>query len=376
MKIKEIELYSFRNYNYLKLKPNEHINVFVGKNGIGKTNILEAISILISGKSFRTNRDRQIISFGDNKYQIDALINLRGMDKDYTISYELDKKKKMRINLSSITSLKELRRESPIVVFVPEELEIVKGGPALRRNFMDNLIGSVNLIYRYNVEKYKKILVQKNELLKKRNKNLNENLLFEAFNIQLASIGSYIIEERRNFLDVINSRLGKIHYHISENKEELHIDYKNPLKDVGNVKEIEAAMLKALRDVLSNDLMMKSSSFGPHRDDFPISFNNLDLKVYGSQGQQRSAVLSMKLTELQIIKEMSSVKPILLLDDVFSELDILRRERLIESLKDIQSFITMAEYKYIDEFKDINKNIYQVDENGVTLMDGGKNDRK
>ena len=106
MKIKEIELYSFRNYNYLKLKPNENINVFVGKNGIGKTNILEAISILISGKSFRTNRDRQIVSFGANKYQIDALISFRGMDKDYTISYEMDKKKKMRINLSSISSIK------------------------------------------------------------------------------------------------------------------------------------------------------------------------------------------------------------------------------------------------------------------------------
>ncbi len=375
MKIKEIELYSFRNYNYLKLKPNENINVFVGKNGIGKTNILEAISILISGKSFRTNRDRQIVSFGANKYQIDALISFRGMDKDYTISYEMDKKKKMRINLSSISSIKELRRESPIVVFVPEELEIVKGGPALRRNFMDNLIGSVNLIYRYNLEKYKKILAQKNELLKRRNIKLNENLLFEAYNIQLASIGSYIIAERKEFLNVINKKLKVVHGHITDDKEELKIEYKNPLRDLVGIKEIEAALIKALRDVLPNDLMMKTSTFGPHRDDFPISFNNLDLKTFGSQGQQRSAVLSMKLTELQIVKEVSSIKPILLLDDVFSELDIKRRERLIESLKDIQSFITMAEYKYIDEFKEINKNIYQVNEEGVTLIDGGKNDR-
>ena len=375
MKIKEIELYSFRNYNYLKLKPNENINVFVGKNGIGKTNILEAISILISGKSFRTNRDRQIVSFGANKYQIDSLISFRGMDKDYTISYEMDKKKKMRINLSSISSIKELRRESPIVVFVPEELEIVKGGPALRRNFMDNLIGSVNLIYRYNLEKYKKILAQKNELLKRRNIKLNENLLFEAYNIQLASIGSYIIAERKEFLNVINKKLKVVHGHITDDKEELKIEYKNPLRDLVGIKEIEAALIKALRDVLPNDLMMKTSTFGPHRDDFPISFNNLDLKTFGSQGQQRSAVLSMKLTELQIVKELSSIKPILLLDDVFSELDIKRRERLIESLKDIQSFITMAEYKYIDEFKEINKNIYQVNEEGVTLIDGGKNDR-
>lgn len=376
MKIKEIELYSFRNHKHLKLEPNENINVFVGKNGYGKTNILEAISVLISGKSFRTNRDSQIVSFGDTKYQIDALINMRGMDKDYSVSYELEKKKKMRINLSSISSIKELRRESPIVVFVPEELEIVKGGPALRRNFMDNLIGTVNLIYRYNVEKYKKILVQKNELLKKRNKNLNENLLFEAYNIQLASIGSYIIEERKKFLKLFNEKLKEIHNIISDEKEDLNIEYKNPLRDLNGSKEIENALLKALRDSLSNDLMMRTSTFGPHKDDFIISFNNLNLKVYGSQGQKRSAVLSMKLTELQLVKELSSIKPILLLDDVLSELDTDRREKLIESLRDIQSFISMAEYKYIEEFKGINKNIYRVDEKGVTLIDGGNDDRK
>lgn len=371
MKVKEISIKNFRNYSDLFLQPNKNINVFVGKNASGKTNILEAISILISARSFRTSRDRELLKFNEDYFEILALIEKSGLDKDYQLIYERNKKKKYQVNLSNIKSLNELRMEGPLVSFVPEDLEIVKDGPALRRKYMDQAISNLDFIYRYNLKKYNSILKEKNSLLKERNKGLNTRLLFQAYNVQLASLGAYLILARKEFLDQVNKEIKDVHLSISGGEEVLDLVYQNSLKDLDHIKKIESSLYQDMMEALDRDLFVKYSTLGPHRDDFDILTNNISLKTYGSQGQKRSAVLSMKLVEINLIKARRNMAPIVLLDDVFSELDPKRRRMLIENLLDVQSFITMAEKKYLDEFKGFSSNIYLVDNSKVKLLDGG-----
>ncbi len=376
MKIKEIQIKNFRNYSHLNLELNENFNVFFGKNGSGKTNILEAVSMLISGKSFRTGRDSELLNFHEDMYEIDALIERRGLEKDYNLVYKRDRKKRIQVNLSNVNTLRELRRESPIVIFVPEDLKTVKEGPSLRRRYLNEAISNLDLIYRYNLSKYNKILKEKNELLKRRNRNLNEKLLFEGYNIQLASLGSYIVKARKKYIDTLNREIKDIHLNISDGDEILLCNYQSPLAEFEDLKEIEIKMLEGLRSSLERDLYVKYSTYGPQRDDIEILFNDRDLKTYGSQGQQRSAILSMKIVEINLIIKNRNIKPILLLDDVFSELDSLRRQRLIESISGIQSFITMAEKMYLKEFNINKSNLYLVENGEVKKMNGGNNGRE
>lgn len=372
MKIISLEIENFRNYDYLSLFPNENINIFLGRNASGKTNILEAISMLISGKSFRTSRDREILKFGEESFKINALIEINNLEKDYSLTYSDDKKKKIQINLTNIDNLKELRRDNALIVFKPEDLEIVKDGPNLRRKFFDDLISNLDLIYRYNLSKYETILKQKNDLLKSRNGKLDTRLLFEAYNIQLSSLGSYIIYMRKKVLRRFNEIIAEVHSDISNGEELLEIEYMNPHSEIDDMKKIEIELLNELRDSLDRDLMLKYSTKGPHRDEYMIKLNKKELKRYGSQGQQRSSVLSMKISELKIIREERKMTPIFLMDDVFSELDKDRRKKLIENIRGVQTFITMAEENYLEDFNNMNKNLYIVRENGVKKI-GGKN---
>ncbi len=371
MKIKEINIKNFRNYPYLSIKPNENINIFYGKNAAGKTNILEGISMLISGKSFRTNKDKEILKFGEEFFQIDALIENGGLEKDYFLEYSQNKKKKITVNLSNINSLKDLRRQGQIVTFIPEDLEIIKGGPSLRRKYIDTAISNLDLIYRYNLSKYNKILKEKNDLLKTRNKRLNEKFLFEAYNIQLASLGAYLVLGRIKFIRDLNKEIKDIHFNISDGDEKLDFSYISPLRDFEDIKDIEKELIRGLNSALEKDLFVKYSTYGPQRDDLEILANGRDLKIYGSQGQKRSAILSMKIAEISLIKKKKSSAPILLLDDVFSELDPLRRKRLIENIDGIQSFISMAEKKNVEEFKNILANIYLVKDSNIKKVNGG-----
>lgn len=376
MKIKEIHIKNFRNYHYLNMELNENFNVFFGRNGSGKTNILEAVSMLISGKSFRTGKDREMLNFQTDFYEIEALIERRGLEKDYSLVYEKNKKKRIQVNLSNVKNLRELRRESPLVVFMPEDLKIIKEGPSYRRRYLDEAISNIDLIYKYNLNKYNKILREKNDLLKFRNLRLNEQLLFEAYNIQLASIGSYIVRARQKFIKSLNVEIKNIHLNISDGNENLTINYLSPLAAFEDLKDIENNMLEGLRDALERDLHVRYSTYGPQRDDLEILVNDRELKNYGSQGQQRSAVLSMKLTEIELIERNRDIRPILLLDDVFSELDSVRRRRLIEAISGIQSFITMTEKMYIREFMETNSHIYLVEKGGVEKVNGGSDDRE
>lgn len=370
MKIKEISINNFRNYDSLKLNPNKNFNIFYGKNASGKTNILEAISMLISGKSFRTNRDRELLKFDKDSFNIDAIVEIRNLEKDYSLEY-VKNRKNIRINLSKIESIRSLRQSSPLITFIPEDLDIINGSPSLRRRFLDDAISNIDQIYNLNIKKYNQILNKKNELLKTRNKNLDARFLFEGYNIQLASLSGFIILKRIEFLKMLEKELRVIHRDISDEGEILKIEYSSPFKDLDDSKKIEREVLEALHNSLEKDLYVKYSTFGLHRDDFVIYANDKPLKNFGSQGQKRSAVLSLKICELKLIDRYRNTSPIILLDDVFSELDPIRREKLVLNLDGYQTFITMSDKRYLDNFKKIKeKNIYKVDNAKVEFIGG------
>ena len=369
MKIKEIQLENFRSYKHVEIHPNPYINIFLGKNASGKTNLLEAISMLISGKSFRTYLDKETLMFGADEYKIRALINMKGLDKDYEMTYNPKSKKDISINLTKVASLRDLRRDAPLVTFVPEDLEIVKKGPSLRRRFVDEGSSGLDLIYRYNLSKYNQILRQKNDLLKSKEHKLDKNMLLNAYNIQLASLGAYIINSRKKYVERLNETIGDIHPQIS-NGEDLKLVYKNPHVDYENIKQLEVSIYREFERSKPQDIFRRTSTTGLQRDDYDIILDGILARDYGSQGQQRNIVLSMKLAQLQLLKESKNIQPILLLDDVFSELDMYRRKRLIKYMENLQVFITMAETKYVEEFKNVNRNIYIIKDDEVRLMKG------
>lgn len=374
MKIVEFSLKNYRNYEFLKINPSPYINVLYGKNASGKTNVLEAISMLLTGKSFKTHRDRQTIKHGEESYEIDALISIRGLEKDYHLTYGRQTSKDLSINLTKVTSLRDLRRDSPLVIFVPEDLEIIKKSPSHRRRFIDDGISTVDIIYRYNLQKYNQVLKNKNDLLKNRNTTLDQDILLDTYNIQLASLGSYLIYRRKNYIEDLEKIAGKIHKDIARS-EKLEINYKNELSDIDNMKTMEAELFRLLTDHKKQDLYRGTSTVGPHRDDYDIILDGHMARDFGSQGQQRSGILSLKFGQLELLKKNRDLDPILLLDDVFSELDINRREKLIQYIKDIQVFITMADKSYLREFDDTTKHIYFADNGNLSLIDGGNNGR-
>lgn len=375
MKIKNLSLTNFRNYESLSLRPNPYMNIFYGKNASGKTNILESISMLISGGSFRTYKDKEILLFGKDYFRVGALISQEGLDKDYDLYYDLDRKKNLKVNLSKVQSLRDLRSKAPLVVFTPEDLDIIKGGPDLKRKLFDQILGLCDIIYRLNLQKFKSVLKEKNDQLKIRRHKLDKNILFESYNIQLASLGSYLIHRRRSFVEEFVQVLEQIHTYISGG-EKISIKYQNPHLGLANIKDIEKALLEEYRRSLANDLYRRSSTTGPQRDNYIIYLDDLDARHFGSQGQQRNAILSIKLAQMQMIQKYKNTQPILLLDDVFSELDQERRSRLIDYVKNSQVFITMAEKKYLDEFAGFQANIYKLADNKVKLINGGNNVRR
>lgn len=375
MKIKSLKLINFRNYKALKMEPGANINILLGKNASGKTNILESISMLISGKSFRTYRDKEVLRFGQSFFKIQALISKEGLDKDYELVYDIDKKKNMTINLSKVSNLRELRNKSPLVVFMPEDLDIIKDGPQVKRYFFDEVLAICDIIYRLNLQKFKAVLKEKNNQLKYQRPGLDQKILFESYNIQLASLGSYLIARRRSFIEEFQEILRPIHYYIS-GQEHIKIGYENPHTSHQSIRDIEQGLLEEYRKSMAQDLYRRRSHTGPQRDGYHISLDGLDSRSYASQGQQRSAVLSMKLAQLEIIKKYKKLEPILILDDVFSELDGQRRTKLIDYVKKYQVFISMAEKKYLEEFDQIDVKSYLVEDDSIKIIKRGNNVRK
>lgn len=334
MLITELELQNFRNYEKQKIKFNNNINIFYGDNAQGKTNIIEAIFISAFGKSFRTTKEQELIKYNENFLNIN--LNYKNKNRDGNIRIQIADKKNILVNGVKIKKLSDLLGNINIVLFTPDDINILKNGPAQRRRFLDMMIGQIRPNYVYNLNMYLKVLEQRNNYLKQlRDNNINYELL-DIWDEKLASYANKICLYRLEFVKKIEEKINKIHKNITENKEEIKIEYLTDCED-------ENKLLSLIKDRRNVDIIRGFSTKGAHRDDFNIYINNNLVNIYGSQGQHRTSILSLKMCELEIIEEEIGEKPILLLDDFMSELDETRRKNLLNNISDTQVIITCTD---------------------------------
>lgn len=355
MYINKIKLQNFRNYNEQEINLNKSINVFYGDNAQGKTNILEAIFLCTFGKSFRTNKEKELIKLG--KDNANVIIEYEKKDRDGKISISISDKKQILVNGIKIKKLSELLGNINIVIFTPEDINILKGGPALRRRFLDMMIGQLKPNYVYILNMYIKTLEQRNNYLRQiKEENKPENLL-DIWDEKLIEYADIIYKYRKEFIDKIKKKINIIHKKITDEKEEINIQYISNCES----KEAYSELLKQRRKL---DIIKGFTTKGIHRDDFEIYINNKELSIYGSQGQNRTAILSLKLSELQVIYDEIEEEPILLLDDFMSELDINRRKNFLNNINNTQVIITCAEkIEFLKE--NVDYCLYQVKEGEI-----------
>ncbi|MEF2642309.1 MAG: DNA replication/repair protein RecF [Clostridia bacterium] len=355
MYINKIKLQNFRNYNEQEINLNKSINVFYGDNAQGKTNILEAIFLCTFGKSFRTNKEKELIKLG--KDNANVIIEYEKKDRDGKISISISDKKQILVNGIKIKKLSELLGNINIVIFTPDDINILKGGPALRRRFLDMMIGQLKPNYVYILNMYIKTLEQRNNYLRQiKEENKPENLL-DIWDEKLIEYADIIYKYRKEFIDKIKKKINIIHKKITDEKEEINIQYISNCES----KEVYSELLKQRRKL---DIIKGFTTKGIHRDDFEIYINNKELSIYGSQGQNRTAILSLKLSELQVIYDEIEEEPILLLDDFMSELDINRRKNFLNNINNTQVIITCAEkIEFLKE--NVDYCLYQVKEGEI-----------
>jgi len=346
MIIKSLELSDYRNYESLLINFDKGTNILYGDNAQGKTNILEAIYMSATTKSHKLSKDKEIIRFGKQEAHIRTIIEKDDIETRVDMHLRSSKSKGIAIDGVKIKKAAELMGLTKIVFFSPEDLSIIKNGPAERRRFIDIELCQLDNFYLYNLNNYNKIVNQRNNLLKNLFVNPELKDTLSIWDKQLISYGSKIIERRKQFVDQLNEIIASIHSNLSGEKEKLRLIYE-PNVDI----ESYASSLENSHD---RDIKLKQTTIGPHRDD--ISFNvisestnniEIDIRKYGSQGQQRTAALSLKLSEIELIKKITKDTPILLLDDVLSELDSNRQNFLLNSIGNIQTIITCTG---LDEF--------------------------
>lgn len=361
MIIKSLELSDFRNYETLSISFDKGTNILFGDNAQGKTNILEAIYVSATTKSHKGSKDKEIINF--NKEEAHIRTYLEKEDVEYRVDMHLrkNKSKGIAIDGQKIKKAADLLGLLNVVFFSPEDLSIIKNGPAERRRFADMELCQLDSFYLYNLNNYNKIINQRNKLLKDMyfNQNLKETL--NIWDSQLVSYGSKIIEKRESFAKQLCEIIGDIHKKLSGGKEELIVKYEPDVK----VDDFELKM----KENQEKDIRFKLTSTGPHRDDFSFLVNGIDIRKYGSQGQQRTAALSLKLSEIELVKKITKDTPLLLLDDVLSELDSNRQNYLLNSIGDIQTIITCTGLdEFINNRFEINR-VYNIT-NGIAEMKG------
>lgn len=360
MYVKYLNLINFRNYNNMTIELCDGTNVFQGDNAQGKTNILESLYYSSIGKSHRTNKDRELIGWNNEEAYIGTYIVKERLDKKINIKLFKDGKKAININSIKISKLQDLMGVLNVVMFSPEDLGIVKDSPSYRRRFLDIELCKLDKKYYYSLASYKKVLNERNVILKKFSGNED---MIDIYDIRLAEFGSYIILKRLEYIKKLNEFSKDIHKDITQGKEDIRFQYLMQLKSEENIKESLYELIKLNR---KKDIEKRVTSVGPHRDDFSIFINNIDVKIFGSQGQQRTSVLTIKFASLRIIKELIGEYPLLLLDDVLSELDSKRQEYILRSINGIQTLITCTGISDIKKhLKDNNMKIFNVEQGNL-----------
>lgn len=354
MRIKKLKVENFRNLENLDIEFSEGVNIIYGNNAQGKTNIIESIYIFSFGKSFRANKDIELLKF-DKEYFL-SNIEIIKKDRELEMDFGFDKisnKKMIKVNGVIQKKISDIIGKLNVVVFKPEDIKIVTDSPSIRRKYIDYLISSISKSYLENITKYKKVMEERNNLLKeiklrlKGSKNLDEtdSNFLDVYDKLLSKLNWEIYNERKRVIEKLNNYIYDIHLKLTENyinNEKLHIKY------VSNVAEDIEKMYNNLSKSRLNDISKGYTSLGIHRDDYIISINSLDVSIYGSQGQKKSSIISLKLSELKVIEEVIGEKPVLLLDDYMSELDEKRRLKFLDIIEDIQIIITTTHKISID----------------------------
>ena len=348
MWISKIKLNNFRNYQSQEIKLNDGINIFYGENAQGKTNIIESIYLCSVGRSFRAKRDYELINFNNEKATVEVEFNKT--DRDGKIKIEIENKKKIFLNGINLKKYSELLGNINVVIFTPDDIDILKGEPKKRRKFLDVMISQLKPNYMHVLSNYSKTLEQRNNYLKQiRNENKDKNML-DIWDEKLADYAIKIYEYREEFINKIKDKIGHIHNQITANKEIIEIEYTSDSKD----REEFLQLLKSRRNL---DIIKGFTTKGVHRDDFVIYINGKPVNIYGSQGQNRTAILSLKLSELNVVYDEIGEFPILLLDDFMSELDEQRKKSFLENIKNAQVIITCTEKIDVENLKYFSYNI-------------------
>ena len=375
MKIKSLKLLYFRNYLSTNIDAHPSLNVLVGNNANGKTNIIESIFCLALGKSYRTKSDSECIMFGETATAMSCIVNKNNRELDIMLGIN-NKGKSAKIAGIKKTKLTDFVGELNVVLFSPEDLQIVKGSPALRREFMNREFYQFSRIYHKYYLMYQHLLKQRNSYLKDMRKNPKDEMslaYLETLTSQLAKVALYITKERVSFVQDISKLTYKNMLNISNGQETLKIKYKSSVLDALNIAEIndESFTVENLTKVMMkksfDDIMRGSTKIGPQHDDLEFYINDLDAKMYASQGQQRSIVLSLKLAEINFLKEKTGTYPVLLLDDVLSELDKNRQLKLLDAINEnVQTFITTPSISDIKEDLLKKAKVFKIEDGNIS----------
>lgn len=345
MIIDNIYLENFRNYKTQEIKLNKNINVFYGNNAQGKTNILEALYICAFGRSFRTHKDAELINFEKDLAKIKVDFEKNSRKKNIEIAINRKEKKSIKLNGIKVNKNSELLGNMNIVLFSPDDTIILKDSPASRRKFLDILISQLRPNYAHLLSEYNKVLDQRNAMLK--SKKIET---IDIWNEQLANFADKIFKYRDEYITKLQNHIETIAPKLTNEKENLIIKYKT--RYISKEK-----FINDLENNINNDLFRGYTSIGVHRDDFELFVNNMELNLYGSQGQHRTTVLALKFAEMEIINEEVLEKPILLLDDITSELDLERLNLIFNKIKDYQVLITCTDANIIRNFDCLTNDI-------------------
>lgn len=375
MFIDHVKLENYRNYSSLDIQLSNDVNIFYGNNGQGKTNLLEAVFYSVIGKSFRGTKDSDIILTGNNYFSLDLRV-LDDITESIFIKYNKNKEKFIKVNNLYLRKTGQLMGNVLSVIFSPEDMNLISEGPSVRRKFIDIAISQIKPAYYYDLLQYNKTLIQKNNLLKSIKYGGKKDFkdILSVWNEQLSTIGAKIIYKRNIFINNL-SEIAKIkHKNISEKSAEkdeiLSVIYDTTIFreifDNNDISIIKNELYNTYESKYEKEIEREMTLYGPHRDDIIFKLNNMDMKKFSSQGQKRTAILSLKLAELDLLKKYTGRSPILLLDDVFSELDDMRQQSFLMEIKDVQTLISCVDNNSI-KYKKENAKFFEIKNGSVVL---------
>lgn len=361
MIIKNLELTNYRNYTNQKVEFSPNLNVIIGKNAQGKTNLLESVFLCAIGRSPRTSKDKDLINWNSDYARVTLSVEKKIGSKEIDLYLFNNQNKAIKIDKIGIKKIGQLLGTFNAIYFSPDELKLIKESPDERRRFMDIDLCQFDKNYFYSLGNYNKVLMQRNKLLKTPDiQTLKDTITI--WNEQLATHGARIILLRLNLIEKLKKFAHKIHKELTSDLEDLELTYVGYVAETEN--ELKNLLLKKYEESIDKDIKLGYTTVGPHRDDLKIEANNIDLRSFGSQGQQRTASLSLKLAELEVFRENLGEYPVLLLDDVLSELDMTRQNKLLEFIRPIQTLISCTDFDF-----DIPHKKYHIDGGQIIKID-------